>query len=233
MNKIRLINQLDEKLDGVVSDLENSSYWQEFTHQEFPSHLRLETMKWIMREIYTYQKEVNRAVFTAVGRLGNDISEQGLIRAMIAVQIEEVGHGTLALNDFCKLGGDKSEGDALPSPPSLALIAVVRHLGDYYHPLCHLGYMYFFEKFTTIISEKVMPFLQQANYPNESLEFMRLHAEEDVRHTDMLAQVIEECVERFDDAEETILYGFDCFYEVYPHRLWSYALAKAKELSYV
>ena len=228
MEEVTLIQKLEERLDDIDKSLDSNAYWQEFTSNKISSELRLETMKWVMLEISSYQAEVNRAVFTAIGRLGSKIEEQGLIRAMIAVQIEEVGHGTVALNDYYKLGGKKLPSDNMPSPPALALIAVVRHLGENYHPLCHLGFMYFFEKFTTIITEKIMPYLKEAGYPNDSLEFMRLHAEEDIRHADMLANVIEESVENFENAEEYILYGFDCFSEVYPHNLWIHALEKAK-----
>ena len=215
-------------MEKVLTEVERSDYWTKFISKNTSNETRLEVMKWIMREIWTYQNEVNRAVFTAVGRLGTEVEEQGLIRAMISVQIEEVGHGTLALNDFFKLGGTKEESKVLPCPASLASIAVVRHLGEHFNPLCHLGYMYFFEMFTVLITEKVSPILESSNYPNESLEFMRLHAIEDERHTHMLAEVISEALDTYDKAEEHILYGFNCFKEVYPHPLWRFALEKAE-----
>lgn len=231
MRKSSFIKHLDNELNTILQEVAQSSYWETFTAPETSNETRLEIMKWIMREIWTYQIEVNRAVFTAVGRLGKEVEEQGLIRSMIAVQIEEVGHGTLALNDFYELGGTLEEASELPSPPALALIAVVRHLGENYHPLCHLGYMYFFEMFTVLITELVAPHLEKSNYPNESLTFMRLHALEDERHSDMLAEVMEEALERYEHAKKYILYGFDCFREVYPHRLWKYALEKAQSLT--
>jgi len=226
----RFVNHLDYQLKTVLHEVESSAYWQKFIAESTSDEFRLQTMKWIMREIWKYQLEVNRSVFTAVGRLGTSIEEQGLIRAMISVQIEEVGHGTIALNDFQKLGGSKDEADLLPSPPSTALISVVRHLGENYNPLCHLGYMYFFEMFTVMITEIVSPILERSNYPNDSLQFMKLHAQEDERHSNMLSDVILEVTERFADAEMQIQYGFDCFREVYPHRLWEFALNKAEHM---
>lgn len=230
MRKSNLINQFNWELHSILKEVEQSDYWQTFTSPQTDNERRLEAMKWIMREIWTYQKEVNRAVFTAVGRQGTTVEEQGLIRSMIAVQIEEVGHGTLALNDFYKLGGTKEEAENLPSPPALALIGVVRHLAENFHPLCHLGYMYFFEMFTVMISELVAPHLERSGYPNDSLQFMRLHALEDERHADMLANVIEEVIDKYEDSEAYIRYGFDCFREVYPHQLWKYALKKSESL---
>lgn len=228
-----IIDDFDQKLDAIAQEVTKQEYWKEFTSSHaLEAGLRLEVMKHIMREISTYQIEVNRAVFTAVGRLGNKISQQALIRSMIAVQIEEVGHGTVALNDFYALGGSEDEANELPSPSSLAVIAVVRHLGDNHNPLCHLGFMYFFEKFTTIITEMGMPYLKEAGYPNDSLQFMRLHAEEDVRHAHMLADTMEAAIKEFPDAEMHMRYGFDCFYEVYPHNLWKAAFEKTKQLKY-
>jgi hypothetical protein len=232
MKKANFISHLNKELACILNEVETSDYWAKFISTETSDELRLETMKWIMREIWTYQIEVNRAVFTAVGRLGTNVEEQGLIRSMISVQIEEVGHGTLALNDFLKLGGTSEEAQEIPSPPALALISVVRHLGENYHPLCHLGYMYFFEMFTVMITELVSPYLENSNYPNESLKFMRLHAMEDERHSDMLSEVIEEVLDKYEDAEKHIKYGFDCFREIYPHNLWKYALGRAEALEY-
>lgn len=230
MKKTDLVDQLDTQLLEVMSEVEASDYWKNFISEKRSDEFRIEVMKWIMREIYTYQLEVNKAVFTAVGRLGTKVEEQGLIRAMISVQIEEVGHGTLALNDFLKLGGSEKEALELPCPASLAIIAVVRHLGENYSPLCHLGFMYFFEMFTVMITEKVSPYLQASNYPDDSLEFMRLHAIEDERHSNMLSEVILDVLDRYDDAEKQIQYGFNCFREVYPHPLWRFAQSKAEQL---
>ena len=209
-------------------EVEGQRYWQHLTDPNTPATTVLGIMREVMLEIWTYQKAVNESVFTAVGRLGTDINEQALIRSMIAVQIEEIGHGTLGLHDHVALGGDHEA--ALrnrPSPTAQALIAIVRMLGEREHPLCHLGYMYFFEKFTTMMSENVAPTLAKAGYPDQSLEFMRLHAIEDVRHADMLANVIVECEERYPDAAAHIQYGFDCFRVVYPHLVWSAAHQRA------
>ena len=232
-----IIKLFDNRLEQIITEVKQSDYWKFFTSDENTREEKLGIMKHIMREIWTYQKEVNRAVFTAVGRHGTKVEEQGLMRAMIAVQIEEVGHGTLALNDFYKLGGTVNDAEKLPCPASLAMISVVRFLADNYHPLCHLGYMYFFEQFTVLITDIVSPVLKDIGYPGESLEFMRLHALEDERHADMLSRVINETVEEYDDAYEHILYGFDCFSEVYPHAIWRTAVKEVqtlqtKELTY-
>ena len=80
-----------------------------------------------------------------------------------------------------------------------------------------------------MITLLVEPALRQAGYPNDRLDFMRMHAEEDIRHADMLANVIDECEKRYPDAAEHILYGFECFREVYPHSLWRTAIFRALE----
>lgn len=223
MKNENIIEVLDGKLRTILQEVLESDYWRKFASKKATPEYRLSVMKSIMREIWKYQIEVNKSVFTAVGRLGQAIEEQGLIRAMISVQIEEVGHGTLALNDYFKLGGTKEEANQKPGVGSLALISVVQYLGNRCHPLCHLGYMYFFEKFTVMITEVISPYLSEANYPDDSLEFMRLHAMEDERHTAMLREVILECADKYPEASEEINYGFDCFRQVYPHPIWGMA----------
>ena len=221
---------LDRALREVELEVEAQPYWKELTSPDTPKDTVLAIMREVMLEIWSYQKVVDQAVFTAVGRLGTEIEEQGLIRSMIAVQIEETGHGTLALQDYVSLGGDRGWAMARrPSPQAQALIGIVRVLGEREHPLCHLGYMYFFERFTTTMTEKVMPTLLRAGYPHERLEFMRLHAIEDVRHADMLANVIAECERRYENAAEVIAYGFDTFRVVYPHAVWQAAWHRATQ----
>lgn len=223
-----IVAKMDSDLLEVEEEVEDAEYWKVLTAVSTPPVVVLSVMREVMFEIGSYQKEVDIAVFTAVGRLGHSIEEQSLIRSMLAVQIEEVGHGTLARLDSIALGGGASKPIARrPSPAAQALIGTVRHLGEREHPLCHLGFVYFFEKFTTTMTGKIAPTLQRARYPEDRLHFMKLHAEEDIRHADMLANVIEECVKRYDDAESHIQHGFDSFRIVYPHPVWNSAFQRA------
>lgn len=225
---IDILAKLDAALLDVEREVEETAYWATLTSESTPPAVTLSIMREVTREIGSYQKEVDMAVFTAVGRLGHSIDEQGLIRSMIAVQIEETGHGTLAYQDYLALGGSATDfRNRRPSPAAQALIGTVRHLGEREHPLCHLGFMYFFEKFTTTMTNKVAPTLQRSGYPEDRLQFMKLHAEEDVRHADMLANVIEECVKRYEHAASHIQYGFDSFRVVYPHPVWRTACHRA------
>lgn len=228
--KAETLTYFDAELAKILVGLDRYEFWNTFTSPDTDNRLKLAMMREVMLEIGRYQQEVNKAVFTSVGKVGKHIDEQGLIRAMIAVQIEEVGHGMLAQQDYVRLGGDPENlKSGLPSVPSTCMISLVRHLAAEYHPLCHLGYMYFFEKFTVLITEAIMPILIDAGYPEDRLSFMALHAQEDVRHADMLANVILECQERYPDSEQHIRYGFDCFAEVYPHRIWQDAFVRAQK----
>ncbi len=226
--KTRVIDFFEQELKVIEAEVESQAYWKQLTSPDTPPAFVLAIMREVMLEVWSYQKMVDEAVFTAVGRAGKDISEQALVRSMIAVQIEEVGHGALALQDYVSLGGDRDFAvNRRPSPQAQAVIGVVRVLGEREHPLCHLGYMYFFERFTTIMTEKVLPALARAGYPNDRLEFMRLHAVEDVRHSDMLGNVIDECEERYEGAAEAIIHGFNTFRVVYPHPVWNAAYQRA------
>ncbi|PAY19043.1 hypothetical protein CKO51_12890 [Rhodopirellula sp. SM50] len=228
VTNFEFLDNLDQLLFEIETEVEHQAYWKTFIAPTTPSSIVLKIMAEVMRDIGSYQLEVNKAVFSAVGRLGTVIDEQGLIRAMIAVQVEEVGHGAIAAADYAILTNNQIAcRDSRPTPTAQALIGTVRNLGEREHPLCHLGFMYFFEKFTTLMTEKVAPTLLRAGYPDDRLEFMRLHAEEDVRHADMLANVIAECLNRYDDAASHIQYGFDTFRVVYPHALWNAAFLRA------
>lgn len=225
----QLVEEMDNDLCVVAKEVENQEYWKVLVDEETENPVVLAIMREIMLEIWSYQMAVNEAVFTAVGRIGTRIEEQGLIRAMIAVQIEEVGHGTLALEDYVRLGGNREFAlKRLPSPASQALIGTIKHLSERENPLTHLGFMYFFEKFTTMMTEKVTEPLRRAGYPDDRLQFMRLHSEEDVRHADMLSNVIDDCLARYPNANQHIRYGFDSFRSVYPHAVWATAFERAK-----
>lgn len=219
-----LINYMNSRLDHCLDTVLQSDYWQGFTDRDISDQRRLEIFAHVMSDVGLYQHEVNRAVFTAIGRLGRHIEEQALIRSMIRVQIEEVGHGTLALADAEALLPSQP---ATLSPAATCLVGLVRHLGDEGHPLTHLGYMYFFERFTTLITPHVLPILLAAGYPQDRLSFMQLHADEDIRHTDMLLQSILAVLKMYDDAEKHIRHGFDAFAQIYPHPLWSHAYQQA------
>ena len=223
-----VVDHMNEALAEVESEVESSPYWRYITGEGTPDCEVMAFMREVMLEIWSYQKRVDEAVFSAVGRLGTSINEQGLIRSMIAVQIEETGHGTLALGDYVALGGDEGHARSRrPSPAAQALIGTISYLSEREHPLCHLGFMYFFERFTTMMTVKIAPILERARFPEERLRFMKLHAEEDIRHADMLANVIAECEADFHGAREHILFGFETFRVIYPHQIWQTALDRS------
>ncbi len=222
------IAELEALLQDVLSEVRTSKTYARLFAPDAPASLVLAFMRELFRDVYAYQKRIDEAVFHAVGRFGSSISEQSLVRAMIAVQIEETGHGTLALHDFAALGGDAEAAKSEPpSPGAAAIIGVTRFVAESCHPTAHLGFMFFFERFTTIMVEEVQDVLVRAAYPDERLHFMRLHAEEDVRHADMLADVIRECVALDASARDHIRYGFECFRAVYPMPVWSRAMDRA------
>lgn len=223
-----LLDELDSRLGQVLDSVRREPFFREVADPAGDPQLTLRFMGEVMLEIWSYQKEIDESVFAAVGRIGRTISEQTLIRSMIAVQIEETGHGYMALMDYVALGGsEKYARGRLPSPQALAVIAVVRELSFRRDPLAHLGYMYFFEKFTTMVTLLVEPYLAAKGYPQDRLGFMKLHAEEDVRHADMLGNVICDSLSTYPGAEDAIRYGFECFQAVYPHALWREAFRRA------
>ncbi len=223
-----LIDGLETHLNNVLDQVRNAPFFIAITDPNAPTELVFAFMREIFLDVYAYQKRIDEVVFQAVGRFGHHIDEQPLVRALIAVQIEETGHGTLALEDHVALGGDRQLASTQrPTPHAAAVIAVTRYLCTDHHPAAHLGFMYFFERFTTMIVELVAPTLERHGYPNDRLTFMRLHAEEDIRHADMLANLITEIDERYPDARQEIEYGFQCFRAVYPLPVWGAAFERA------
>lgn len=227
--KLPLLERLDSRLIETLHRVEHCEFFAMLEDPDSDPRRSLAFMREIMVDIWSYQKPITEALFTAVGRIGTQISQQPLIRAMIAVQIEEIGHGHLALLDYVALGGDEHFAIARrPSPAAQAFIAVVRQLCEREDPLTHLGVMYFLEKFTVLVTRRVTGLLQSKRYPDDRLQFMRLHAEEDVRHSDMLANAINEALSIYADAEESIEYGFDCFAQVYPEPVWQRAFERSE-----
>lgn len=227
-----LLQQLGDRLSALLEQTRTQTFYRVLADPASDSRLVRLFMREVFRDVYTYQKRIDEAIFMAVGRFGKTVDEQELVRSMIAVQNEEVGHGMIALSDYAALGGDANWlKDARPTPHALAVISVVTELGFRQHPLSHLGYLFFLERFTTLITHEVAPMLSAHGYPDDRLIFMRLHAEEDIRHADMTARVIEAVVERYADAEEAIRFGFDSFETVYPLDMWNAAFARAQQFA--
>ena len=226
----KLVARLEEKLDKLIQEIVSTEFFRDVVDPDGPSDFVHRFFRNMFLEIYQYQADCSEATFTAIGRMPKIEGETDLIQMMCALQVEEFDHGEMALRDYQILGGDLNAAKStLRSPESLVATAVMRQLGEREHPFTYLGYMFLFERLTPIIIEKTGPALRAKGLREEAMGFLELHAEEDIRHSDMISNLIVDCAERFPDEAHFIEYGFDCFSKVYPQPIWNSVYLRAKE----
>jgi hypothetical protein len=222
----KLVQKLDNKLDALERRLMETPLAKTFYNPNTPPAVVMTIMKYLHLSITEYQFDCTESVFTAVGRLPKD--SQQLIHKAILVQIEEVNHGVMALNDYGKLGGDISAAKTgHRSPAGLAAAAVIRFLGERVSPFCHIGFMYLFEELTRRLMIGAVPVLRAKGFPEKELEFMQIHIEEEQRHADLYGNLIEEVAVAHPESVAEIEYGFDCFEQVYPVPVWKMVYERA------
>lgn len=219
------VEQLETRLAGLVRRLESTPVYSAVFRAAPDPEVVTALLREIYKEIAAYQPHVTEATFTAVGRMPK---REAMVRTMILQQVEEVEHAEMARRDYLALGGVDDR--APMSPESAAVAATCRFLGERGHPASYLGFMYLFEALTPMVSARVQHVMQAVRYPSAAREFVDLHAVEDIRHTDQVAQMIQD-VEREDPAAgQEVLWGFDVFAAVYPIPLWSACFDRAVSL---
>ena len=95
-------------------------------------------------------------------------------------------------------------------------------------PFVYLGALYPYEGLTPIVSERAKQVLRGKGFPEEALEFVRFHSEEDPKHTELIRHLIMETVTLYPEAERSIKEGIDYFPQIYPIPVWSAAYERAK-----
>jgi len=218
---------LDKMVDDLLGSVEQSEIYRLVSSPETPAPLVALIVKYILLEVFSYGPQVTEATFTAIGRFPK--TRPDLMKPLILHDLSEVDHGEMALTDFIKLGGSESWArDRKISPCSFAMGATCRMLGERESPFAFLGYMYPFETLTPILTERAQGFLKMHGFPIEAQVFIDTHAEEDIGHANLLALMVKRVVEDFPEAKAEILYGFECFTQVYPLPIWEHALKLAK-----
>ncbi len=224
---LQFAEQLDHKLDDLLKTVEDSEVYRLVSSPETDPRLVALIVKYILLEVFSYGPHVTEATFTAIGRFPKNRPD--LMKPLILHDLSEVDHGEMALRDFIKLGGNESWARARRiSPCSFAMGATCRMLGERENPFSFLGYMYPFETLTPILTERAQGFLKMHGFPIEAQIFIDTHAEEDIGHANLMNLLVRRVVQDFPEAQEEILYGFDCFTHVYPLPIWQHALEMAK-----
>jgi hypothetical protein len=223
------VSRLEKKLQSHIKHIQSVEPYISFVDPDTPLDLLILMMRELHLEIFQYQPHTTEAVFTAVGRMPK--VDEELLKDMILQQIEEVEHSDMSLRDYTRLGGNESHARTVRmSPESFAVCAVKRMLAEREDPASYLGFMYIFEALTMLIARNALDVMNARGFPTEGREFIDLHAVEDVRHTDIIINIIQKVVTIWPERAASIDYGFDCFALVYPVPVWQAAQRRANQL---
>jgi hypothetical protein len=181
----------------------------------------------ILLQTFYYGGHITEAVFTAIGRFPKEKPQ--LMRPLVDQVLDEVYHPEMAGKDFVRLGGNATRlAPAHSSPAAFVVAAVCRTLAERSDPFCYLGFLALLESTTPVLTERVMPVLQQLGLADAS-KFVPVHAREDQKHANLVWKQIDRVVSFFPAAERAIEFGFDALALVYPGLVWDEALARTRD----
>lgn len=222
------IEHLRQKVGRHLERARMSQLYQLCTAPDVETSFLIAVTRNILLETFSYGPHVTEATFTAIGRFPKLYPD--LMRVAIEHDIEEVNHGEIALADFVKMGGSEEWARKRPmTPQSFAMAAAVRLLAIQESPFSYLGYMYLFEALTSPLAQRVQQVLAQRGIQADKRVFIDMHAVEDIKHEQDLAQLIERIVGEFPNVRRDIEYGFDVFASVYPLPIWDAVLNRSLE----
>jgi hypothetical protein len=220
-----LVECLDAKNKELVRQIEESEFGRRFFSPETPTEMIEAMTAGLLHQVATYGNELTRSVSTAIGRLAGDSRLVGKVPALMKLLLGEVTHAHMAHKDSVDLqGGGGSKTEECPSPAAFAVAAVARLLCEERHPVAHLGFFYLLEGTTSQIAPRLHEVLKGRGAKSP---FMKLHAEEDVKHAGELAKEIREIVEIEPTVAAEIEYGYDRFVLAYPLPVWAAGLNRA------
>jgi hypothetical protein len=221
---LEFVDHLDGKLAAHVREVECSEAYRVFLDPQSSTPRLLGLMRNILLEVSSYGPFVIGATCTAIGRLAD---RPGLIPPLMGQLLEEVSHPTMAFKGYVRLGGDEPGARSRrPSPAAVAVGAVCHLLARDESPFSYLGYMYLLESSTAILAARFQEVLQRRQ---TQVQFIALHATEDIEHVGLLRNQIARIIGDHPPAAEAIDHGFDCFAAVYPLPVWATALRRADE----
>jgi heme oxygenase-like protein len=180
----------------------------------------------ILLQTFYYGGHITEAVFTAIGRFPK--AKPQLMRPLAGQVMDEVYHPEMAGKDFVRLGGDPTRVDpARISPAAFVIAAVCRTIAERADPFCYLGFLALLESSTPVLTERLMPVLDQLGLRDAS-KFVPVHAREDHMHAELVWKHIDRVVSLFPGSERTIEFGFDCLALVYPLLVWDEAVVQTR-----
>jgi hypothetical protein len=95
-------------------------------------------------------------------------------------------------------------------------------------PFAYLGALYPFEGLTPIVSQLAKDAIAKNEFPQNALEYINFHAEEDIKHANLVRKLLKYVVRTYPSAANSIEAGIDYFLAVYPLPVWTTAYLRAK-----
>lgn len=226
-NPSSIITYLDGRIADIIQDIERSALWKALTAPKATPDFIRAVMREVYLEIVSYQPHVIEAAIASIGQMPRSMPMR-MVKAMLRHQAEEFDHGEMALRDYVALGGSEEYARSLQiSNESFAVSAVWWMITKLRDPFEYLGALYPFEGLTPIISARVKEILARKSYPGNALEYIEFHSTEDIKHANLIKALIEETVERYPHAEQSIKAGLERFLSVYPLPVWNAAYQRA------
>lgn len=215
-----LLDYLDARVADLLERVQSTDYWKAITSPTPDRPLIRQFLKEIYLEIYGYQAQVIEATIAIIGQMPRALDDRK-VRAMLIHQGEEFSHGEMALRDYVAMGGNEIYARTRkPSPAAFNTAAFWWMVQQVREPFMYLGALYLFEGLTPIVSGMIKPYLYGIDIPKESMEFLEFHSTEDIRHTNLVRQLIKDVTEKFPGAEDSAKHGLNCFLAVYPMPVW-------------
>jgi pyrroloquinoline quinone (PQQ) biosynthesis protein C len=221
------VGLLDNRIAALYAEIQKTPMWALLQDP----NTDIELLKLVMREVYfeisTYQPHVIEAAITAIGHMPRSLDER-TVKAMLRHQAEEFTHGEMALRDYAALGGDVAWArEQRMSSASYAVASVWMFIAHERDPFAYLGALYPFEGLTPQVSGGALETLIKRGFPQDALEFVTFHAEEDPRHTALVRALIERIADKFPESRESMLAGIENFLSIYPLPVWETAYNRA------
>ena len=222
-----VLARLDERMHEVLAAVEHTDMWHILTSPDTEPELLKALMREIYLEIWTYQPHITEAMMSIIARVPK--TQPKLIRMMLLHTVDEADHGEMALRDHVRLGGDEAAARTTsPSPAAFAVAAFWWGMCRMSDPLSYLGAVYTLESMTPLVCARALEALKARGFPDEALEFIGFHAEEDIKHANLVRHMVKEAIEVFPGCGPRILHGMECWFSVYPIPVWETAVQRAK-----
>ena len=223
-----VISWLDCQITSLLSEVQGQEFWTVVMDPHTDPACVRAIMQELYREIVGYQPDVIEAAIAAIAQMPQSM-EPRTVRAMLFHQADEFDHGEMAMRDYVGLGGKEAFVRAAKmTPESFAVAAVWWMIVRKRDPFAYLGALYLFEGLTPMVTNLIKGRLRQKGFKENALEYIEFHSTEDLKHANLVHQLIEKTVRDYPQSIESIKYGYECFRAVYPIPLWKALFNRAK-----